>query len=252
MFGQEISMRLALLCVVGALACAGGAASAQTADEQTIKTVVQAETKAWIDRNADAWQATWLQDETAKRVIVQASTYTSQKGWSNIAPPMLKDFKENPTPLPITPSIDQLVVRQQGDLAFVEYDQTTTAPGAAASPTPSREYRVLVKNGGQWKIASQITHVVNSFGDTPAATGGRINGVGQSLLRSGKVQEAIEIFKINARLSPEVAGAFLSLGQAYAAAGQNDLAIENYEKALKLNPKNENARKALEKLRSSK
>jgi tetratricopeptide (TPR) repeat protein len=165
---------------------------------------------------------------------------------------MLKDFKENPTPLPITPSIDQFVVRQQGDLAFVEYDQTTTAPGAAASPTPSREYRVLVKNGGRWKIASQITHVVNSFGDTPAATGGRINGVGQSLLRSGKVQEAIEIFKINARLSPEVAGAFLSLGQAYAAAGQNDLAIENYEKALKLNPKNENARKALEKLRSSK
>ena len=248
-------MRVALLCVVGALACGGGAASAQTSDEEAIKTVVQAETKAWIDRNADAWQATWLQDETATRVIVQASTYTSQKGWTTIAPPMLKDFKQNPTPLPFTAAVDKFVVRQQGNLAFVEYDQTTTAPnapGAAPSPTPSREYRVLVKNGGQWKIASQITHVVNSFGDTPGATGGRINGVGQSLLRSGKLQEAIEIFKINARLSPEVAGAFVSLGEAYSAAGQNDLAIENYEKALKLNPKNENARKALEKLRSSK
>ena len=109
-----------------------------------------------------------------------------------------------------------------------------------------------MKAGGQWKIASQITHVVNSFGDTPEATGGRINGVGHSLLRSGKQQEAIEIFKINARLSPEVAGAFVSLGEAYAAAGQNNLAIENYEKALKLNPKNENARRALEKLRASK
>jgi tetratricopeptide (TPR) repeat protein len=164
----------------------------------------------------------------------------------------LKDFKENPTPLPFTAAVDQFVVRQQGNLAFVEYDQTTTASGAAASSNPSREYRVLVKDGGQWKIASQITHVVNSFGDTPAATGGRINGVGHSLLRSGKAQEAIEIFKINARLSPQVAGAFVSLGEAYAAAGQNDLAIENYEKALQLNPKNENVRKALAKLRPSK
>lgn len=76
--------------------------------------------------------------------------------------------------------------------------------------------------------------------------------MGHSLLRSGKQQEAIEIFKINARLSPEVAGAFVSLGEAYAAAGQNNLAIENYEKALQLNPKNENARRALAKLRSSK
>lgn len=245
-------MRMALLWVIGALACGGGVASAQTADEEAIKTVVRAETKAWIDRNADAWQATWLQDETATRVIVQASTYTSQKGWTNIAPPMLKDFKENPTPLPFTAAIDHFVARQQGNLAFVEYDQTTTAPGAAASASPSREYRVLVKDGGQWKIASQITHVVNSFGDTPGATGGRIDAVGQSLLRSGKVQEAIEIFKINARLSPQVAGAFVSLGEAYAAAGQHDLAIENYEKALQLNPKDENARKALAKLRSSK
>jgi tetratricopeptide (TPR) repeat protein len=245
-------MRVALLWVAGALVCSGAVASAQTADEEAIKTVVRAETKAWIDRNAGAWQATWLQDETATRVIAQASTYTSQKGWTNIAPPMLKDFKENPTPLPFTAAVDNVVVRQQGNLAFVEYDQTTTAPGAAPSTNPSREYRVLVKVGGQWKIASQITHVVNSFDDTPGAIGGRINGVGQSLLRSGKLQEAIEILKINARLSPEVAGAFVSLGQAYAAAGQNNLAIENYEKALQLNPKNENARKALEKLRSSK
>ena len=245
-------MRSALVWAIAALTCSGAVASAQTADEEAIKSVVRAETKAWIDRNADAWQATWLQDETATRVIVQASTYTSQKGWTNIAPPMLKDFKENPTPLPFTAAVDQFAVRQQGNLAFVEYNQTTTAPGATAATAPSREYRVLVKDGAQWKIASQITHVVNSFGDTPTAVGGRINGVGHSLLRTGKVQEAIEIFKLNAGLSPQIAGAFASLGEAYAAAGQNDLAIENYEKALQLNPKNENVRKALAKLRPAK
>jgi hypothetical protein len=58
-------MRLGFLCVVLSVIGAGGLASAQTGDEQAIKAVVQAETKAWIERNADAWKATWLQDGSA-------------------------------------------------------------------------------------------------------------------------------------------------------------------------------------------
>jgi hypothetical protein len=57
-------MRLGFLCVVLSVIGAGGLASEQTGDEQAIKAVVQAETKAWIERNADAW-ATWLQDGSA-------------------------------------------------------------------------------------------------------------------------------------------------------------------------------------------
>jgi tetratricopeptide (TPR) repeat protein len=252
MLGQEMPMRVALLWVIGALACGGGVASAQSAEDEALKSVVQAETKAWIDRNPDAWQAAWLQDETATRVIAQAGAYTSQKGWAAISAPMLMDFKANPTPLPFAASIANFAVRQQGNLAFVEYDQTLKGADGAASGAPSREFRTLAKNGGKWQIAAQITHVVESFSDTPGAVAGRINGAGQSLLRTGKQQEAIEIFKLNARLSPEAAGAYVSLGQAYALAGQKDLAIQNYEQALKLNPQNENARKALAKLGISK
>jgi cytochrome c-type biogenesis protein CcmH/NrfG len=39
------------------------------------------------------------------------------------------------------------------------------------------------------------------------------------------------------------------LGEAYAAAGKKDLAIENYEKSLRLDPKNENAKERLKKLK---
>ncbi len=243
-------MRVALLCVVVSLACGGRLVSAQAVDEEAIKAVVRAETKAWIDRNADAWQATWLQDATASRVIVQAGSYTSQKGWEKIAPPMVTDLKENPTPLPFTAAMDRFAARQQGNLAFVEYDQTLTDPKAAPSSSPSsREYRVLTKDGGQWKIVSQITHVVQSFDDTPGAIAGRINSTGQALLRSGKPQDAIEIFKLLVRLNPQSANAYNSLGEAYSAATQKDLAIQNYEKSLQLDPKNENARKALAKLK---
>ena len=39
-------MRVALLCLIGALACGGGVASAQSTEEEAIKSVLQAETKA--------------------------------------------------------------------------------------------------------------------------------------------------------------------------------------------------------------
>lgn len=48
---------------------------------------------------------------------------------------------------------------------------------------------------------------------------------------------------------PQSWNAHDSLGEAYAAAGQNDLAIKNYEKSVELNPKNTAGLQALKKLR---
>jgi len=242
-------MRTAILCVV-LMACSVGLASAQSADEASMKAVVQAETKAWIDRDAAAWSATWLHDASASRVIVQAGSYTTAKGWENIANPMRKDFKDNATVLPYTPTMEHFVVRHQGNLAFVEYDQVLAVAGQAVPTTPSREYRVLIREGGQWKIASQITHVVDSFEDTAAAIGSRVDGTGHTLLRAGKIEDAIAVFKANVHLYPQAASAYSSLGEAYVAAAQKDLAIENYEKSLQLEPGDQTARAALAKLKA--
>jgi cytochrome c-type biogenesis protein CcmH/NrfG len=43
-----------------------------------------------------------------------------------------------------------------------------------------------------------------------------------------------------------------SLGEAYMKAGQKDLAITSYEKALQLDPKNKTAPEALKKLKENK
>ena len=40
-----------------------------------------------------------------------------------------------------------------------------------------------------------------------------------------------------------------SLGEAYAAAGKKELAIENYEKSVKMDPKNQNGIERLKKLK---
>lgn len=77
---------------------------------------------------------------------------------------------------------------------------------------------------------------------------GDLNGVGYALLNAGEVNDAVKAFEGNVALYPGDANAYDSLGEGYMNAGRNDLAIENYQKALRMNPKNQNAVKMLSKL----
>jgi tetratricopeptide (TPR) repeat protein len=67
-------------------------------------------------------------------------------------------------------------------------------------------------------------------------------------LRSGKAKEAIEIFKLNVEVFPQRFNTYDSLAEAYASVNERDLAIQNYKKALELNPTNTNAKDQLERL----
>lgn len=77
-----------------------------------------------------------------------------------------------------------------------------------------------------------------------------LNELGYRLLKADKVADAIEVFRLNVEAYPNSSNVYDSLGEAYAAAGKTALAIENYEKSLQLNPKNESGRAALKKLRN--
>jgi tetratricopeptide (TPR) repeat protein len=74
------------------------------------------------------------------------------------------------------------------------------------------------------------------------------NALGYTFLREEKVAEAIVVFKMNVELFPDSWNVHDSLGEAYAANGDTEQAIENYRKALELNPGNENIREILRKL----
>jgi tetratricopeptide (TPR) repeat protein len=77
---------------------------------------------------------------------------------------------------------------------------------------------------------------------------GEINTLGYMLLRDDKTEEAIEIFKLNVSEHPEAWNVYDSLGEAYMKQGQKELAIENYQKSLELNPSNKNGKEMLKKL----
>ncbi len=80
----------------------------------------------------------------------------------------------------------------------------------------------------------------------------QLNRFGYQLLGEGRTPEAIEILKLNTEVYPDWANGYDSLAEAYVAAGNVGLAIANYEKALKLDPRNTNAEAQLEVLRRPK
>jgi len=75
-----------------------------------------------------------------------------------------------------------------------------------------------------------------------------LNKFGYELLQAGEHDLGLEVFKLNAKLFPDIANVYDSLGEAYMNMGNKELAIENYKKVLQIKPQNENAKKMLEKL----
>src|SRR5215467_12945478 len=71
------------------------------------------------------------------------------------------------------------------------------------------------------------------------------NHLGYQFLGKGEAQAAIRIFQLNVETHPQSSNAHDSLGEAYAAAGNKELATENYRKALALNSENTNSKAAL-------
>jgi CubicO group peptidase (beta-lactamase class C family) len=76
----------------------------------------------------------------------------------------------------------------------------------------------------------------------------RLNDLGYSLLRDGRVAEAIAVFKVNVELYPQSSNVYDSLGEAHLANGDKELASINYKKSLELDPHNQNAANVLKKL----
>jgi tetratricopeptide (TPR) repeat protein len=79
-----------------------------------------------------------------------------------------------------------------------------------------------------------------------------LNNLGYRLLFSGEESDAVTVFQRNAHEYPQSSNVYDSLAEAYAKVGKKDLAIENYEKSVQLNPKNENGAQALKKLKGEK
>ncbi len=104
----------------------------------------------------------------------------------------------------------------------------------------------ILKNGGIVKLESSLKQILEANG--MLYNDRHLNFFGYELMNDNLLDDAIEVFKLNAKLFPGEPNVWDSLAEAYMNKGENELAIANYKKVLELDPGNQNARKMLEKL----
>ena len=80
------------------------------------------------------------------------------------------------------------------------------------------------------------------------ATQAELNARGYYYLRARRLREAVEVFKVNEEIFPNAWNVYDSLGEAYAAAGNRELALARYRKAVELNPQAVGARRVIAEL----
>jgi CubicO group peptidase (beta-lactamase class C family) len=79
----------------------------------------------------------------------------------------------------------------------------------------------------------------------------QMNRLGYDLIAVRRLKDAIEVFKQNVADFPQSANVYDSLGEAYVADGNKEQALQNYQRALELDPKNTGAAEAIRKLRKN-
>ena len=121
----------------------------------------------------------------------------------------------------------------------------TTAPKVAADALVPFEH---LNAGNTEKALAGYRQIKKDKPDNAAISEARINGLGYGFLRAKKLPEAIFYFKLNVEFYPGSYNVYDSLGEAYVASGEKELALANYKRSLELNPKNANAAEALKKL----
>ncbi|WP_457654205.1 tetratricopeptide repeat protein [Rhodocaloribacter sp.] len=78
-----------------------------------------------------------------------------------------------------------------------------------------------------------------------------LNTLGYRLLRSGRVEEAIAVFKRNVELFPDSYNTYDSLGEAYMIHGDLKPALQNYQKSVELDPGNVTGAQMIKRLRAA-
>lgn len=242
---KKLAILTALLILTSSVYC-------QNTDEEAIKKIVRSETESYFNRDLERWKAAWTKNAKTSRTFISKYGYDTESNWDSSLAHVQSEFKQFPQSQTMQISSTNYNILQKGDMAWVEYDQELSGPGmdTALKNGYSHEFRVLIKEGDQWKIASQITTSPESYNLSNALIiENDLNASGYRLITANKLNDAIEVFKLNVKLFPNSSNTYDSLGEAYALAGDKKKAIENYEKSIKLNPKSETGPPALKKLK---
>ncbi len=117
--------------------------------------------------------------------------------------------------------------------------------------TLAEELTEALADGGTGAMIDKYEHLHENFYGRGGYdfSEGTLNNLGYEQLEAGALKEAIAVFRLNAEKFPENGNVHDSLAEAYREAGDRERAILHYQRALFLDPDNDNAAKMLAELR---
>ncbi|GAB2602901.1 hypothetical protein [Spirosoma areae] len=124
------------------------------ADNEAIKRVLRSETEGFFKRDKAEWSNAWAH---TPYINFAANLYGGDfrliKGWNELEKAFASQFKSSKVSDKVTVQNANYTIHQNGNMAFVTYDQTLLD---SHGKTTSKETRVVEKLNGQWKIINVI------------------------------------------------------------------------------------------------
>ena len=126
---------------------------------------------------------------------------------------------------------------------IVDWYRTTLISTPGKAPVPKEKAAIppdiaildtLDQPGGASKVQEQLTEARKQNPNATLFDEATVNFMGYEHMQAGDLKSAREIFKLNVTAFPNSPNAYDSLGDAYVAAGQKQLALESTKKALDL------------------
>ncbi len=114
-----------------------------------------------------------------------------------------------------------------------------SAMAQEALPTEA-EFFEMMRSEGVARATEVFESMRRADPDAVIFSESAMNRQGYEYLEEGRVEEAIEAFKLNVMAYPEGSNTYDSLGEAYMVHGDIELAIANYTRSVELNPENQN------------
>lgn len=108
-------------------------------------------------------------------------------------------------------------------------------PGVRAAPSRD-EFAAIIANQGIERAVQVYREARQRDPEAAIFQEQRLNLIANELSQQNKLREAIELFKLNVETYPKSASALASLGDGYSQAGQKEMAVRQFEKALELLP----------------
>jgi len=154
--------------------------------------------------------------------------------------------------------LDAYVQRNKKTLAYIEKEPeskpsargflTVERKRAVKAPPTEREFVQIIADKGVVRAAQLYSELKRSDPEYILFKETTLRLLGHKLTQEHRIKDAVDIFKLDIEAYPQSWKAYDSLGEAYIAGGEKELAMKNYRRSLDLNPQNTNAVDMLKKL----